>query len=139
MTGEERLAEGIVSEDVEESDRQVKEEALEESGKKNKALEVTFVFPRCKFLVDARATYGDRHQGNRVCRRVCRLMIEEMTGRLTNHSWDVKPNLATKRCTFTITTKPWNPEVIPRDAEEGPASSRGDAGGCGCDDKSLEW
>ena len=96
----------------------------------SKDLDVTFVFPKCRFLMEAREVYGDRAQGNKVCRRVCRLLIEELTGQTLGHQWKVKPNLRTMRCTFTITTAPFDP----------PHREENDAGGgCGCSDPRLEW
>lgn len=74
-------------------------------------LNVTFVFPKCKFLLEARRTFNDEDKGNKVCTRVCRLMIEEMTGKMLGHQWHVEPNLKTARCTFSITTSAFKPDV----------------------------
>jgi hypothetical protein len=92
-------------------------------------LDVTFVFPKCKFLVDARKTYGDRVQGNKVCRRVCRLMVEEITGKMLGHQWKVEPNLKTMRCTFSITTAPFDPN------QQSPSTDDG----CSCSKPELDW
>jgi hypothetical protein len=91
-----------------------------------KDLDVTFVFPKCRFLVEARKTYGDTVLGNKVCRRVCRLMVEEITGKMIGHQWKVEPNMKTMRCTFSITTSSFDP-------------SAESSGNCACSSPALEW